>query len=88
MRGEHGTIRVSAPCKKVSNNMFGFHIWELLIILGIVLLLFGARRLPEMGSALGQTIQMFKKSANSLPEPANNSEQALPEIPEKTTSDK
>jgi sec-independent protein translocase protein TatA len=66
--------------------MFGFHAWDLLIVLAIVLLIFGARRLPEMGNALGQTIQMFKKGASSVEE--SKSDKAPPEIPEKTTSDK
>jgi len=35
--------------------------WELMIILGIVLLLFGGKRLPALGSALGEGIKNFKK---------------------------
>ena len=34
---------------------------ELLLILGIVLLIFGPRKLPELGNALGRTIKEFKK---------------------------
>ena len=34
--------------------------WELLIILGICVLLFGARRLPEIGSGIGEAIRNFK----------------------------
>jgi sec-independent protein translocase protein TatA len=49
--------------------MFGFHIWELLIILLIVILLFGARRLPQLGSSLGQTVKMFQKGAKGDDEP-------------------
>ena len=37
-----------------------FGIWELLIVLGIILLIFGARRLPEIGSSLGRGIRTFK----------------------------
>ena len=66
--------------------MFGFHIWELLIILGIVLLIFGARRLPELGSAVGQTVQMFKKSANDTGEQVVDQGKNVPQLPEKTTS--
>jgi sec-independent protein translocase protein TatA len=40
--------------------MFGIGATELLIILGIVLVLFGARRLPELGSGLGKAIKNFK----------------------------
>ena len=35
---------------------------ELLIILGIVVLIFGASRLPEIGRGLGQSIHGFRKA--------------------------
>jgi len=41
--------------------MFGLGIWELLIILVIVLVLF-SRRLPEIGKGLGSGIKNFRKS--------------------------
>jgi sec-independent protein translocase protein TatA len=34
--------------------------WELMIILAICVLLFGARRLPEIGSGIGEAIRNFK----------------------------
>ncbi len=40
--------------------MFGIGTTELLIVLGIVLVLFGARRLPEIGSGVGKAIKNFK----------------------------
>jgi sec-independent protein translocase protein TatA len=42
--------------------MFGLGIWELALIFGIVLLLFGARRLPDIASGLGGAINNFKKA--------------------------
>lgn len=39
--------------------------WELLIILFIVLLLFGAKRVPEVGRSLGQTLREFKEVVTS-----------------------
>ncbi len=42
--------------------MFGIGIQELLVILLICLLVFGANKLPEIGKALGKTIREFKKS--------------------------
>lgn len=39
----------------------GFGVTELLIILGIVVLIFGARRIPELGSSLAKGIKSFKK---------------------------
>ena len=35
---------------------------ELIIILGLALLLFGAKRLPEIGSSLGNAIKEFRKT--------------------------
>ena len=41
--------------------MFGFGMPELIIILVIMLLVFGAGKIPEIGNALGQGIKNFKK---------------------------
>lgn len=41
---------------------------ELLIIMVIALMVFGPRRLPELGKALGQTINEFKKGAANIRE--------------------
>ncbi|MFD2923993.1 twin-arginine translocase TatA/TatE family subunit [Halobacillus naozhouensis] len=38
----------------------------LIIILVVTLIIFGPKKLPEIGSAFGQTLSEFKKSANSL----------------------
>ncbi len=43
---------------------------ELIIILGIVVLLFGAKKLPELGSSIGRTITNFKKGVNEGQEEA------------------
>ena len=40
--------------------MLGLGVQELLVILAIVVLIFGARRLPELGSGLGKAIKNFK----------------------------
>ena len=42
--------------------MFGLGIWELLVILAIVLLLFGPRRLKTLGSDLGNAIKGFRSA--------------------------
>lgn len=42
--------------------MFGLGWMELVIILVIVLILFGAGKLPEIGTSLGKGIKNFKKS--------------------------
>ncbi|MBC8257932.1 MAG: twin-arginine translocase TatA/TatE family subunit [SAR324 cluster bacterium] len=42
--------------------MFGLGIWELLIVLAIVVVLFGAKRLPLIGEGLGGMISNFKNA--------------------------
>ncbi|MCL5808501.1 MAG: twin-arginine translocase TatA/TatE family subunit [Deltaproteobacteria bacterium] len=42
--------------------MFGIGMPELLVILVIILIIFGAGKLPEIGSALGRGIKNFKKA--------------------------
>ena len=44
--------------------MFGLSMQELLIILVIVIVLFGATRLPEIGKGVGQAIKNFKKGVS------------------------
>lgn len=45
--------------------MFGLGIWELIIILSIVVMLFGAKRLPMIGDGLGSMITNFKKATKT-----------------------
>ena len=42
--------------------MFGLGFQEILLLLLIALLLFGAKKLPEAGKAIGQAIREFKKA--------------------------
>jgi len=42
--------------------MFGLGFQEILLIFLVALLLFGGRKLPEIGKALGQSIREFKKA--------------------------
>lgn len=54
---------------------------ELAVIAGLVLLIFGAKKLPQLGSGLGQGIRNFKSSVTGAdekelePESATNNEQ-------------
>ncbi|NIR59545.1 MAG: twin-arginine translocase TatA/TatE family subunit, partial [Gammaproteobacteria bacterium] len=44
----------------------GLGIWEVLLILLVLLLVFGPRRLPELGGALGKGIREFRRSITDL----------------------
>ena len=46
--------------------MFGLGIWELLIILAIIVVLFGAKRLPLIGEGLGGMITNFKEDGDHV----------------------
>jgi sec-independent protein translocase protein TatA len=49
------------------NPMFAmFNGWEIVAILAIVLVLFGAKKLPELARGLGQGIKEFKKSSREI----------------------
>ncbi|MBK6531216.1 MAG: twin-arginine translocase TatA/TatE family subunit [Deltaproteobacteria bacterium] len=62
--------------------MFGMGASELMIILVIILLLFGAAKLPELGRSLGSGLSNFKKGlkdGDEGPTPAPPQSASLPE---------
>jgi sec-independent protein translocase protein TatA len=46
--------------------MFGLGVPELLIIMFICMIVFGGRKLPELGSGLGQAIRNFKGATKEI----------------------
>ncbi|HXE94954.1 MAG TPA: twin-arginine translocase TatA/TatE family subunit [Dongiaceae bacterium] len=48
--------------------MFGFGMPEMIIILVIVLVVFGAGKLPEIGGAFGKSIRNFKRASEGKDE--------------------
>ena len=60
--------------------MFGFGMQELLVILAIVLLLFGPKRLKNIGSDLGNAIKGFRTAVNDDDKFAENTEQASAKV--------
>jgi len=62
--------------------MFGLGVPELLVILVIVMIIFGAGKLPEIGGAIGKGIRSFKKSVKEPDEidvtPKNDKDKEKP----------
>jgi sec-independent protein translocase protein TatA len=60
---------------------FGIGIWEVLILLVVMLLVFGPKRLPEMGRQLGKGMREFKDSVSGKDEPIADDEPIEHEAP-------
>jgi sec-independent protein translocase protein TatA len=65
----------------------GLHWYDLIVLLALALLIFGPKRLPEMGSSIGKTIKEFQRSMREVKEPEKTaaippaSTPAAPELP-------
>ena len=57
-------------------NMIGGIIggWEIVLILAVVLILFGAKKLPELAKGLGTGIKEFKKATREVTDEIQNAE--------------
>ena len=60
---------------------FGVNIWEILILLLIALLLFGPKRLPEMGRSLGRGLREFKDSLTGTGKDGDEPDEVPAELP-------
>jgi sec-independent protein translocase protein TatA len=65
---------------------FGLHLPELIIVLAVALLIFGPKKLPEMGSAIGKSIKEFRKGMNELSEPKDEHVEEA-KLPASTTNE-
>jgi sec-independent protein translocase protein TatA len=52
----------------LGDSMFGLGTPELIVILGIAFLVFGGKKLPEIGAGLGKGISSFKKGLREVEE--------------------
>lgn len=54
----------------------GISIWQLLIVLGIIILIFGTKKLRNVGSDLGGAVKGFKEAVNNPEKDADKPDQA------------
>jgi sec-independent protein translocase protein TatA len=70
--------------------MFGVGGWEVVLILAVFLLLFGAKRLPDLAKGLGSSIKEFKKATREVTDEiqnaANDTPPPAPKAPANTTA--
>ncbi len=60
---------------------------ELILIALIIIIIFGARRLPELGKSLGQGIKNFKKSISSEDKEKNKEKKSLEDKNDSSSKD-
>ena len=66
---------------------------EIILVLGVILIFFGAKKLPELAKGMGQGIKEFKKATRdvnnelerAMDEPPNNTPPPPPQITEQTS---
>ncbi len=63
--------------------VFGMGGGEIVLILAVVLLLFGAKKLPELAKGLGQGIREFKKASNEVTDEIHRAMDEQPAPPPK-----
>ncbi len=64
--------------------MFGLGTPELVVILAIAFLVFGGKKLPELGAGLGKAITSFKKGLNEAEEVGLDLKKSIPGVKEVT----
>jgi sec-independent protein translocase protein TatA len=60
--------------KEIMNSIFAWALggWEVIVVLVVVLILFGAKKIPELAKGLGQGIKEFKKATKEVTEEIQN----------------
>ena len=68
--------------------MFGLGMPELILILIIALVIFGAKNLPDIGKAFGKTIREFRNATDGEPDKTDPAKKEIPPAEKDTDKDR
>ena len=60
--------------------------WQILLVLAIILILFGGKKLPELAHSLGKSLNEFKKGKEEDAKPAAPAPTAAPQVTQQAAS--
>jgi sec-independent protein translocase protein TatA len=70
------------PRRRQERDMGRLGIWELVIIVILVVVIFGGRKLPELGKGLGQGLANFRRAMRDTDSPTDKAGAADPDRPD------
>ena len=73
------------PFNLKNYNMDALSPWHILLIVLVIVLLFGGKKIPEMMKGLGDGVREFKKASQGMNEPVNDSKSKGEEKKDSTT---
>jgi sec-independent protein translocase protein TatA len=71
------------PCMNTTLALFNLGGGEIILVLALVLILFGAKKLPELAKGLGQGIKEFKKATKEVTDEVHNAMEEPPSAPQR-----
>ena len=84
--GERRDILASSDVLEERMKIFGMGVPELLIILAVILLIFGPKNLPKLGSALGKTVKNLREGMGAGKKEAEETEEIVEEVVEEAAA--